>query len=304
MRKITRKASRAWHHTKAYLAGCLAVIVLLALAGFFGLSFIAALLDAPGQRHTDPKKIEARMEFQKSALVAGALVHMKVSLLDEDGTPYYDIARSDGKYFHVFVTNDTFRFFGHDHPDEYVSNAPASFARGEFTLPIVFPEAGTYSVAVRFTNTNRDKITKLFLINVPDRSGAFSTTDPHTGQDMRKTKKFDGYTIRISPSPENITPCAMTRISYDIEKNGSRITDLDPVEASPEGSALALAAWDESMRTFIYAPAKLSWNARPVAIVSFPKAGGYHLFAEFKRDGEVVPTSFFVPVTGSRECEK
>jgi hypothetical protein len=310
MKKMSRKLSREWHRTRTYLAGCFAVMVALTLAGFFFLSFVAALIGTRDSalatpRTTQTSAITASLEFLSNPVKAGELAQMRVRLSDVQGKPFGGLVPLHSKYLHVFVTSDDFRLYGRDNPDNYPHGTDTA-SRGEFSMPILFPQAGTYSVAIRFRSASGQEITKLFSVAVADADGAMVSKSAARRPDERMKKIFANYEVALVLDPEIPTPCTPTRISFNIKKDGRPVTNLEPLEpvvSAQRGTALTIAAWDEHLQDFLYTQASANDIARmPTAELSFSRPGGYGIFSEFKDNGQIIPTSFFVPVTASAGC--
>jgi len=307
---MSRKLAREWHRTKAYLAGCFAIMTAIALAGFFFLSFVVALISTRDSalatpRTTQTSAITASLEFLSNPVKAGELAQMRVRLNDVQGKPFGGLVPLYGKYLHVFVTSDDFRLYGRDNPDNYPHGADTA-SRGEFSMPILFPQAGAYSVAIRFRSASSQEITKLFSVAVADADGAMVSKNTARRPDERTKKTFANYEVALVLDPETPTPCRPTRISFNIKRDGRPVTSFEPLEpvvSAQRGTALAIAAWDEHLQEFLYTQASAeSVSPMPTAELSFSKPGGYGIFSEFKDNGQIIPTSFFVPVTDSAGC--
>ena len=185
--------------------------------------------------------------------------------------------------------------------DDYQKFTQDLIDNGELRMPILFPKAGVYSLAVKFLTNRNEQVIKLFAATVADEEGEFEALRTPPKKDTRSTKNFNDYLITFSAEPGKMKACQTARLEYFIERRGRAVTDIEPLDSA----ALTIAAWSDDLNHFISAPAMPdetipmpSTNPILAASVVFPKPGNYQIFSEFKHRGQIVPAVFSADVDG------
>lgn len=296
--KKTPNDSNIYHSIQSKTAGYLFLLLVLLLILFFGLSFLNALFTSLSGSNDEFSNISTELEFKETPIQAGKLNEVVITLKDFSQEPFSKIVSSQGHFIHTFFTSEDLVMFGHDHPDAYQRVDASTINKGIFTLPVLFPKAGKYSVAIKYLTKNNNEIVALKTVDVVNENGSVPTAQSQT-KDLRSTKNFDDYIVTFSTNPKTIKTCNTISLQYKLEKDGKPVTDFGTVD----NTQLAVAAWTEDLSRFISAPGirAAQKNASMLtASVIFSHPGTYQVFSEFEHDDKVIPSSFYVDVAGEK----
>lgn len=292
---MNRKLSQIYHSFKVRIVGSLFILVTLIVAFYFAGSIF---LIVTGKSPTKEPRLS--LSFADGAPRAGALTELILQFPaspESDSSPL--IPGEDGRYIHVFVANDELVLFGHDHPDDYSFVAAETRGRKEFRMPILFPKAGWYSLAVVYDTARSPENVYVFDVAASDAQGAVPKRSAPRF-DMRATKNFQDYLISLTTNPAPLKTCAPAQLEYRAEKDGVPVSEFERVDA---GDAI-IAAWDARLQKFVHTKGvglRSDNGTRLAASLLFTTPGKYQIFSEFKHHGNIIPSSFFVNVEG-KEC--
>ena len=205
------------------------------------------------------------------------------------------------KLIHAIIISEDFSDFSHEHPVE--------MQKGVFKLNHTFANGGKYLIGADYA-TKEGTFSKKFIVQV---NGNMNGT---AKKDFAMQKRFDGYDVGFAAP--NISAGKDEVIKYHIEKDGKPVKDLQPYLAA----AMHIAMVKEDMTEFIHTHGEVAqedemkdmmevemngmsgmnhavlaaFGPDAEAHITFPSAGIYRIFGEFKHNGKVVVTSFMVEV--------
>jgi hypothetical protein len=190
----------------------------------------------------------------------------------EDGTvTAFDVEHT--KPMHLIVVRRDFAGFQHLHPE--------MSADGTWSTPLTIPDAGTYRVFADFV-VDGDKhtlATDLFV------AGSFSP-EP-LPEHEHEADAGDGYTVHLEGEA---VAGVEAELDFHVERGGSAVDDLDE-HLGARGHLVALRDGDLAYLHVHADEERLHFGA------TFPTAGAYRLFLQFRHDGEVRTAAFTVDVT-------
>src|SRR3989344_1014004 len=203
------------------------------------------------------------------------------------------------KLIHAIIISEDFSDFSHEHPVE--------IQNGVFRLNHIFAKGGKYLIGADYA-TKEGTFSKKFIVWV---NGSMNGT---AKKDFSVQKNFDGYDVGfVAPG---ISAGKDKVVKYHITKDGKPVNDLEPYLAA----AMHLAIVKVDLLEFIHTHGEVVQESKmnhmmenemhglpsmshevPAAFgpdveahITFPIAGIYHIFGEFKHNGKVIVTSFMV----------
>ena len=252
------------------------------------------------------------METQPAEIMAGTPATITFTIRDDDGKPVRDLAITHDRIVHVVIISEDLSVFGHIHAEDLGPITQEMKENARFPVRYTFPKAGKYNIAVDFAYGGRGYSELLDL----DVGG----TPPMGGvrKDLSREKKFGGYDVKLTISPEIPVAGKETSLRYTFMKNGSPVADIEPYLSA----AMHLAVINEGMQHyFVHAhgdrpgamhhmgheghmathmghsvPAGTTFGPEIEANVVFPVKGTYKIFSEIRHDGEVRLIDFMVEV--------
>lgn len=244
---------------------------------------------------------ESDVKLDTEAIGEGMVRHLRFTITDANGAPP-ELFKEHERYLHVIIISADMRYFAHVHPEAQPGFDASAITRGVFDLEHEFPAAGEYVVAVDYAHTLQHE-SRQFRVHIPGTANTKTAVYPHEGL-------FDGYAVSLAARQ----PVAgeVTNLTFDITKDGARVTGLQPYL----GAAMHVAVVKNDLSEFVHthgeihmpgAPAKTSqthvhtppperFNPPIDAHPAFPTPGVYTVFAEFKHAGMIVRPRFTIRV--------
>ncbi|MGI5507228.1 hypothetical protein [Lentzea sp. CA-135723] len=189
-----------------------------------------------------------------------------------DGNPVTKFAVEHEKRLHLIAVRRDGSNFQHVHP-QMAEN-------GTWTVPLTFPEPGSYRVFADFRPESGPKTTLGADVQV---AGDY---EPRQHPNSR-TFTVDGYEVTLKG---DLDANAASTVEIDIAKDGKPVTDLQDYLGA-KGHLVALRADD-----LAYLHVHPEQSGQVKFAVEVPTAGKYRLFLDFKH-GDTVRTAEFTLTT-------
>lgn len=212
---------------------------------------------------------------------------------DKQGNTLKDFDVMNEKIMHFIIIRKDLQHFQHIHP-EFDKNT------GEFSILIAFASDGEYRIFADFmpsmkdmkSNGKHEPITIYKDVNV----GNLADYKPEPLGEIVYIKKFNDYTITLTPSSEPILPKEDLDFTFEIKKDGELVTNLEKYLGAL-GHTVVLREGDLQ---FIHAHATQKPDSeqtgKVVFMIRFPKAGNYKLFSQFQHERKIITSDFLVNV--------
>jgi hypothetical protein len=190
------------------------------------------------------------------------------------------------RVFHLFVIGHDLAHFAHLHPRLH--------GNGSLDVDFTVPRAGAYQLIADFLpEGGAPQLVQRSFVTA-GYTGTLAT--PPVLVPDAADKIVAGTRVKLT-MPE---PFARREqlITFDLldDATGAPATDLEPYLGAT--GHLLLASADLAIAFHAHPVAEISAHAGPTVVfqVLFPRAGAYRLWAQFQRRGEVLTSSFTVPV--------
>lgn len=209
----------------------------------------------------------------------GEASELRFSIEGADGHPVTEFDELHERRMHLIVVRRDGAEFRHLHPE--------MDAAGTWTIPIEFDEAGVYRAFADFSvgGEQHTLAGDLFV-----SGGEFEARPFPPAQPLYAT---DGYEVRLrAGEPHAGEP---TSLSFDVSRGGQAVEDLAPYLGA-KGHLVALREGDLA---FLHVHPEEGHEVDAEEIVfeaTFPTAGRYRLYLQFKHEGGVQTAEFTVEV--------
>jgi hypothetical protein len=213
-----------------------------------------------------------RLITTTTRFTAGRRAQLRLRIADARGRTVHDFETEHTKRLHLVVVRRDLSGFQHLHP--------AQAADGSWSVPLTLPQAGVYRVYADFVPHGG---TKTVLGTDVFAAGAFTPvplTAPAT------TVTTDGYRVSLEGAGR---PGAESRLTFTVRRGGA------PVAVQPylgaDGHLVTLRSGDLA---YLHTHPQGGAGARgEVAFMTtFPTAGRYRLFLQFRHEGRVHTAAF------------
>jgi len=222
-----------------------------------------------------------RMVAERSDLPAAAGVGYRYRIEGPGGEPVTSLDVEHERPMHLIVVRRDLTGFQHVHPELGPD--------GTWSAPIDTRRPGTYRVFADFA-AGGESMTLGTDLEVAGRFDPVPLPEP-----TATAAAGDGYEVHLyAGHPE---AGSVARTEFTISRDGEPIRRVEPYLGAA-GHLVALRAGDLA---FLHThPAGAPEDADPIAFdVSYPSAGSYRLFLQFRHGGEVHTAAFTVDVEGS-----
>jgi len=284
-----------------------ASILLLA----FGLYFHGETFAEKAQKHEDhgaqspvAMLTSVDLEIKPSEPKAGKETELIFSLKDADGKPLKGLTISHERILHAIIISSDFTVFAHIHPEDFGAVTSDMLKKAEFKVKYAFPKAGKYLMAVDYA-VKGSGLSDSFMADVSGSPGMGSMI-----KDFSRKKKIGDYEITLSTKPEKIKAGKKTSLSYEIRKNGKKVTNLEPYLGAPMHIAVVMTDFNNFQHTHGEVPGASKHSSAghemhdvpakfgPIikASLIFPVKGEYVIFGEIKHNVKIIPIKFMVKV--------
>ncbi|KUI43147.1 hypothetical protein AU197_24305 [Mycobacterium sp. IS-1590] len=212
---------------------------------------------------------------------------LEFRILDQSGAPVRQFDETHEKLLHLIVVRNDLAAFQHLHPvlDD----------RGTWRTSVDFSRAGDYRVFADFVPTGGPALTLGANVHVP---GPYSPI-PLPAADS--SSSVDDYTVRLSGTPKAGEASALT---LTVNRDGVPVDDLQPYLGS-YGHLVALRAADLAYLHVHPMGVPGDATTRPGPAIefhtTFPSAGQYRLFLDFRHRDVVRTAEFTVSVDPSAQ---
>lgn len=217
-----------------------------------------------------------------TSLPAGAAVPYRFRITDSAGRAVTAYELEHEKELHLIVVRRDFTGFQHVHP--------VRAADGTWSVPLDLRLPGSYRVYADFHPAGLDR--KLTLGTDLSVGGRFV---PAALPAPSATATVDGYVVRLGGSAHAGKESELT---FDVSRNGRPVIDLQPYLAA-FGHLVSLRAGDLGyLHTHPGQEAHGTDRGGPRVefMTTFPTAGSYRLYLDFKHGGTVHTAAFTVEV--------
>jgi hypothetical protein len=204
---------------------------------------------------------------------AGTAVPYAFRITGPDGHPVTDFTRKHTEDLHLIVVRRDLTAFQHVHP--------VRGAAGTWTVPLDLSRPGTYRVlADSAPGTLGEPVTLGTDLAV---AGTFT---PAPLPAAARLSSVDGYTVRLDGTP---LAGRETELAFTVERGGHPVTDLQPYLGAA-GHLVSLRAGDLAYLHTHAVGDDLGFAT------TFPTAGTYRLFLDFRHGDRVRTAAFTVQV--------
>ena len=225
--------------------------------------------------------------FQPAATTAQASANtpFRFTVTGPDGHPVTEYQRRHEKELHLIVVRRDLAAFQHVHPTPDAS--------GVWTVPLDLGRAGSYRVFADFAPAALDGDTLTLGADL-SVAGRFTPAPLAPPAD---TATVDGYEVTLDGTP---TAAQESELTFTVRRGGREVTDLQP-HLGAYGHLVSLRAGDLAyLHTHPATEAHPGERGGPRVLfgTTFPTAGTYRLFLDFRHDDTVRTAEFTVVVPG------
>lgn len=194
-----------------------------------------------------------------------------------EGTFAFQIVSPSGirpENVHVFIASDDLHAYAH---------LRALWKGGGYQFSYRPPGAGAYRLEIVFqTPEGWVNLSKSIKMGGP---AVNASPDTLPGDDY--------YHVKVKLLPKKAYAEHVVTFLYEIFYNGAPMRDIEKLD----GFDMQVAAWDETLKEFIYMTPKQNMGGPEVAVsVVFMRPGKHAVFAEFKHKGYIRRVDFAVTV--------
>jgi hypothetical protein len=229
---------------------------------------------APGTARTDSG---FTLELGDTVVPAGVERPLRFEILDADGRPVTDFEVEHERRMHVIVARDDLTGFQHVHPE--------MSAGGEWSVPLRLDEPGAYKVFADFHADGKSvTLSDSLLVPGDAHSHELPPAEPNAVSD-------GGFDVELSSSDAEAGGEA--ELEFTVTRNGEPVAIESYLGA--DGHLVALRE-DDLAYLHVHPLSDISGSeatGEPIAFAAtFPTAGSYRLFLQFKVDGRVETVAF------------
>lgn len=212
---------------------------------------------------------------------------IKFTILNASGNIVKNFGSEHDEIMHFLVVRQDLQDFQHIHPKFDKES-------GQFTVETTFALNGNYQLFADFTpktgqeDSNFGVVTTVSL-NIGD-AGEFLPIKPIPSTD--NVKNIEGYTVTYN-LPTKVKSLVSVPLSIIIEKDNQPVNDLELIYGSlAQGIIFDVSNLRfEHLHTEEIGSYKKSDTGAPIIYYySFPKAGIYKVFIQFKHQGKIITT--------------
>ena len=249
---------------------------------------------------------------QTTNLQPNQQITITYTIVDEKGNILKDFALDHTKLMHFIVVRKDLQDFQHIHPDFNKDT-------GEFTIPVTFPENGTYRLFADFTPANGQKDAQGNILGVtPYQDVNIGDISHYTPQavtpDSQSTKTVGEFQITYL-LPSQVKIGTSTTMKLSVAKNGQAVTGMQQyLGAIAHGILLKQDSLDfahlhdmgmgdmgsmqgMNMQDMNMGNANITNTGPDISFnYTFPSSGIYKLFTQFQESGNVITTDYTLQV--------
>jgi hypothetical protein len=218
-----------------------------------------------------------RLAMETAALPRGRAAELAFRIVGPDGRTVRDFDVEHERRMHLIVVRRDLTGYQHLHPRVDGS--------GRWSVRATLPAAGVYRAYADFSSGGRSHT----LASDLPVAGAFR---PAPLPAARPSDRTAGYEVELSA--RGIAAGADAALGYEIRRDGAPVAGIEPYLGA-DGHLVALREGDLA---FLHVhPDEAGGPGRIAFGASFPSAGRYRLFLQFKHDGRVQTVAHTVEVS-------
>ncbi|MUL84892.1 MULTISPECIES: hypothetical protein [unclassified Mycolicibacterium] len=246
----------------------------------FGIGTVVTPRSAPAAGHDAGHDAGYTLALDGTQLRPGAAVPLRFRVVDGSGAPVTDYVESHEKLLHLIVVRRDLADYQHVHPvlDDY----------GTWSVPLDLAKPGDYRVFADFVPAHGRPVTLGADMTVAGKYQPQSLPAPAT------TAAVDGYAVTIAEVAKAGQPSDLT---FSVSRDGKPVTDLQPYLGA-YGHLVAVRASDLAylhVHPMSDAADPATAPGPQIAFhTTFPSAGAYRLFLDFKHRDAVHTAEFTV----------
>jgi len=272
--------------------------------------------------------IKAFLAATPGPLEVNIPTRLAFNFLDDNDKILTGIQAGHESVMHIFIVKDDFSVFAHLHPEDSEPITQEMLDNAVFAVNYTFPSEGNWRILAQIVHEDHEIVKDFGSFSIGRHSGTNTLTT-----DLSREKFFgqsEEYRVTISSNPAKIIAGQPVKLDYYIEKDRQPVMDIVPYL----GAAMHFAIWSIDQETFshdhgmlegettdehhgtllntVYAHGEVEPAADdnhsetdalpaefgPDIILNhtFPYAGYWKIFGQFKRGDQVVITDFMVQV--------
>lgn len=220
-----------------------------------------------------------------SNIKSNQVVNLDIFVQDLQGNTVTNFDIFQEQLMHLIVVSNDLQFYNHIHP-EYNKN-------GKFSIATQFPKAGTYTLFSDYKPSGESEQVAALKVVVDGNSSPVNYIDTNLAKTFDNTKvelTFDKPTIKAK---EDIT------LIFNLKNAASNLEVTDLEDYLGEKGHLVIVRKSDSItrENYIHAHALPNITDGKVKFATqFPKPGKYKLWGQFKRQGKIITSDFWVEV--------
>ena len=225
-------------------------------------------------------KLKAAFTFPTGAPQSGEETEVTIEIANERGERITDFEVSHEKLLHLIIVDHDLKYFNHIHPDRR--------ADGTFSIRTTFPAGGDYKLFADVVPTGGSGITLSQWVSVAGAKGEHA----EVAVDPALRKIVDGKEIALSLS--SLRANEESILTFDIRDAVSKegVVDLQPYLGAV-GHVVILSA-DAEQYLHVHPLDEAATGPTAQFATSFPGAGLYKIWGQFRHENEVFTVSYVV----------
>jgi len=221
----------------------------------------------------------------RSKIVPKKDIDLEIDIQDKNGKAITSFDIFQEKKMHLILVSDDLQYFQHLHP--IYQN------KGSFRIKTNFPQPGNYTFFSSYKPSGKSEQVSVMKIKVPGTPQVLANIDLTTSKIFGHTK------TKLTFSPSTFTAGQEVMVMFDLKDmtNNQPITDLQPYLGERGHLVIVKQSSILSASNYIHAHAmKNTPNGQIHYMTKFPQPGKYKLWNQFKRNGKVITSDFWVNV--------
>lgn len=241
----------------------------------------------------------AELKTNPTEIKAGEAAEFTFTLKNPKGETVETVEIVHEKPMHLLIVSADLAEFYHEHPEQQSDHT--------FKTSFTFKNGGKYKLYTDFTPTGGKQTVKSFDVTVTGNERA----KVELKADEKFEKTVDDLNVSMKPNDTLLTGKGLTLDFTVIDaKTKKPVTDLQKYL----GELAHFVVISQDLQDFVHvhpmspdanhSHSETPSNATVSAHITFPKAGLYKLFAQFKRNDKVITVPFAVDVKGDKNANE
>jgi hypothetical protein len=236
-------------------------------------------------QHASPEessKWNGLFELTQEA-VPNELSELRIRIQDRDRITLKQYEWNHEKLMHLIVVNRELTHFDHLHPDP--------LEQGSFAASVVFPAEGSYKLFADFVPKGglNATVSDWITVGEPANDGK-----PALIPDNQEIKTAGGLAVSLSLSSHLAGEDVQLKFKIQDADTKMGITDLEPYLGAI-GHVVILSS-DAEQYLHVHPADDAGAGPEAVFVTTFPSAGSYKLWGQFKHGGELYTIPFVVEI--------